>query len=107
MKAAIDSAVTGARSQGENQIYTSPMAALKSTPISHPRAASNVYWQRLRSTYLQATATDIRHEPREDLSPWAKFRRFLAFFGPGAVISVAYIDPDNYQTAVSSGASFE
>ncbi|ROW06455.1 hypothetical protein VMCG_04462 [Cytospora schulzeri] len=83
------------------------MVALESTPISHPRAFPNVYWQRLRGTYSQATATDIIHEPSEGLSPWGKFRRFLAFLGPGAVISVAYVDPDNYQTAVSSGASFE
>lgn len=29
------------------------------------------------------------------------------FMGPGAIISVAYIDPDNYQTAVSSGTQFQ
>jgi metal iron transporter len=29
------------------------------------------------------------------------------FTGPGAIISVAYIDPDNYQTSVSSGAQFK
>lgn len=27
--------------------------------------------------------------------------------GPGTIISVAYIDPDNFQTAVSSGAQFK
>jgi metal iron transporter len=33
--------------------------------------------------------------------------RFGKFTGPGAIISVAYIDPDNYQTDVSSGVQFE
>jgi NRAMP (natural resistance-associated macrophage protein)-like metal ion transporter len=27
--------------------------------------------------------------------------------GPGAIIGVAYVDPDNYQTAISAGASFQ
>ena len=34
-------------------------------------------------------------------------RKLLSFIGPGAVISVAYVDPDNYQTAISAGASFQ
>jgi metal iron transporter len=33
--------------------------------------------------------------------------KFLKFMGPGAVISVAYIDPDNFQTAISAGAQFK
>ena len=32
--------------------------------------------------------------------------KFGKFIGPGALISVAYIDPDNYQTAISAGALF-
>ena len=32
--------------------------------------------------------------------------KFGKFVGPGALISVAYIDPDNYQTAISAGAIF-
>jgi hypothetical protein len=32
--------------------------------------------------------------------------KFCKFMGPGALISVAYIDPDNYQTAISAGAEF-
>ena len=28
------------------------------------------------------------------------------FYGPGAILSVAYIDPDNYQTDISAGAEF-
>ncbi|KAK1774061.1 natural resistance-associated macrophage protein-domain-containing protein [Copromyces sp. CBS 386.78] len=33
--------------------------------------------------------------------------KFFKFLGPGAVISVAYVDPDNYQTAISAGAEFQ
>jgi metal iron transporter len=33
--------------------------------------------------------------------------KFGKFMGPGTIISVAYIDPDNYQTAVSAGAEFQ
>jgi hypothetical protein len=33
--------------------------------------------------------------------------KFGKLTGPGAIISVAYIDPDNYQTSVSSGAQFK
>ena len=33
--------------------------------------------------------------------------RFGQFMGPGAIISVAYIDPDNFQTAITSGTDFE
>jgi metal iron transporter len=33
--------------------------------------------------------------------------KFAKFTGPGAIISVAYVDPDNFQTALSSGARFE
>lgn len=38
---------------------------------------------------------------------WAVLRKFGKFMGPGAIISVAYIDPDNFQTSVSSGAQFK
>ncbi|KAK3386973.1 putative vacuolar transport protein ESP1 [Podospora didyma] len=37
----------------------------------------------------------------------SKLWKFFKFLGPGAIISVAYVDPDNYQTAITSGASFQ
>lgn len=37
---------------------------------------------------------------------WFVAVRFGHFVGPGALISVAYIDPDNFQTAISAGARF-
>lgn len=45
--------------------------------------------------------------PRNDQTAWAKFLKFFSFLGPGAIISVAYIDPDNYQTAIAAGGSFQ
>ncbi len=34
------------------------------------------------------------------------FRRFLAFFGPGYLIAVGYMDPGNWATDISGGAVF-
>ncbi|KAI9648098.1 hypothetical protein NHQ30_002727 [Ciborinia camelliae] len=33
--------------------------------------------------------------------------KFAKFIGPGAIISVAYIDPDNYQSDLTAGAKFK
>lgn len=44
------------------------------------------------------------HRIRKACAVMVKFGRFM---GPGAIISVAYIDPDNFQTAVTSGAELE
>lgn len=41
---------------------------------------------------------------RETVAVLVKFGKFV---GPGTIITVAYIDPDNFQTAVSSGAQFK
>lgn len=46
-------------------------------------------------------------EPQNSKPVWSWLSRLMGFLGPGAIISVAYVDPDNYQTAISSGASFE
>jgi metal iron transporter len=35
------------------------------------------------------------------------FVKFCKFTGPGTIISVAYVDPDNFQTAISSGVEFK
>ena len=37
----------------------------------------------------------------------SRIKKFFMFFGPGAVISVAYIDPDQYQTGISAGSEFQ
>ncbi len=33
--------------------------------------------------------------------------KFGKFMGPAGIISVAYIDPDNFQTSISSGVQFK
>ncbi|KAF3765930.1 natural resistance-associated macrophage protein [Cryphonectria parasitica EP155] len=53
------------------------------------------------------TAVQSQSSHQDGSSILARIRRFCAFLGPGAIISVAYIDPDNYQTAISSGGSFQ
>lgn len=34
-------------------------------------------------------------------------KKYASFIGPGVMVSVAYMDPGNYSTAVSSGADYE
>ncbi|KAM7206201.1 Natural resistance-associated macrophage domain containing protein [Rhypophila sp. PSN 637] len=55
--------------------------------------------------------TRVYHEPSTTpagpASLLSKVKKFFLFFGPGAVISVAYIDPDQYQTGITSGAEFQ
>jgi hypothetical protein len=38
---------------------------------------------------------------------WSILWKFARFAGPGAVISVAYVDPDNLQSNVTAGAEFK
>lgn len=37
----------------------------------------------------------------------SSLRKYASFIGPGIMISVAYMDPGNYSTAVSSGAMYQ
>jgi hypothetical protein len=32
--------------------------------------------------------------------------KFARFFGPGMILTVAYVDPDNFQTSISDGQDF-
>src|SRR4030095_2749259 len=41
-----------------------------------------------------------------DLIKVLKDRKFWAFFGTGLIVSVAYMDPGNWGTSISSGAGF-
>ncbi len=33
--------------------------------------------------------------------------KLAKFYGPGAIVSVAYVDPDNYQTDIAVGSEFK
>jgi hypothetical protein len=47
-------------------------------------------------------------QPRGRFSEvWRVLWKFARFMGPGALISVAYIDPDNYQTNLQAGQDFQ
>jgi hypothetical protein len=66
-------------------------------PNSPPKSRRERYVSFVRSLTMKKT-----------LSNTAKvFWNYGRFMGPGAIISVAYIDPDNFQTALSSGAEFQ
>ena len=36
----------------------------------------------------------------------SRFRRFLAFIGPGYLVAVGYMDPGNWATSIAGGAQF-
>lgn len=38
---------------------------------------------------------------------WAALSKYASFVGPGIMVSVAYMDPGNYSTAVLSGAAYQ
>ncbi|KAK3683612.1 natural resistance-associated macrophage protein-domain-containing protein [Podospora appendiculata] len=60
-----------------------------------------------RASQASTPVYQPRPIPSESSTIGARLWKFVKFLGPGAVISVAYVDPDNYQTAISSGASFQ
>jgi hypothetical protein len=77
------------------------------------------FWRRSGDATTDAVADDSAVD-HADLTPlpeeakkqglaraWQVVWKFLCFMGPGALISVAYIDPDNYQTQIQSGQDFE
>lgn len=37
---------------------------------------------------------------------WGRFRKFMAFFGPGYLVAVGYMDPGNWATSLAGGAQF-
>lgn len=37
---------------------------------------------------------------------WGVFRKFMAFFGPGYLVAVGYMDPGNWATSLAGGAQF-
>ncbi|MDG7003610.1 MAG: Nramp family divalent metal transporter, partial [Nitrososphaerota archaeon] len=38
---------------------------------------------------------------------WSSVREFTAYLGPALIVSMAYMDPGNYGTAIQSGALFQ
>lgn len=57
------------------------------------------------------TASGSADPNKKPLSTWGNMMRILSkygkFVGPGIMVSVAYMDPGNYSTAVSAGAMYQ
>ena len=82
------------------------------SPTSGGSLARGIKWLADKAVKLQMAITKPStpprfQEPSGDETAWDKFKIFLKFMGPGAIISVAYIDPDNFQTNIAAGASFQ
>ncbi|KAK5660825.1 hypothetical protein OQA88_12195 [Cercophora sp. LCS_1] len=94
-------------SPGEKKAAFVDVSSVRDEPTS-----SSGLFSRFRSRFsvTPATGTPVyrpRPPPSGTSTPDSRILRFLKFLGPGAIISVAYVDPDNYQTAISSGSSFQ
>ncbi len=56
---------------------------------------------------LDAGTSELKHqEIQVGVTPTSFSRSFLAYLGPALITSVAYIDPGNYGTDISGGATF-
>jgi metal iron transporter len=88
--------------------------AVDSLPI-HSEPARRPWMASLKSWAVLGTESSVRSPVYQHRAPptaesdsfWSKIWTFFKFLGPGAIISVAYVDPDNYQTAIASGSSFQ
>ena len=82
----------------------SPNAApAAAVPADGPRvAAPGAGWRRARRS--PALAEVYRSIPvGANATPW---RRMAAFFGPGYLVAVGYMDPGNWATALAGGSKF-
>lgn len=70
--------------------------AVRGAFVAPPYDVAEAYWQDRTPPPAPGPKTVLN-----------KLWTFCTFLGPGAIISVAYIDPDNYQTNIASGASFQ
>ncbi|KAK3371460.1 natural resistance-associated macrophage protein-domain-containing protein [Lasiosphaeria ovina] len=97
----------------EKKVVLAEIASIYSEPAPARREPPWLAFLKSLVGVEPARGTPIyRHRgsvPTESDAKSAKARiwKFFKFLGPGAIISVAYVDPDNYQTAISSGASFQ
>lgn len=58
-------------------------------------------------TYSTNHMSQSRQEKLTLQWSWSILRKYASFIGPGIMVSVAYMDPGNYSTAVSSGADYQ
>jgi hypothetical protein len=78
--------------------------------------SSHSRWDAVKSMLLAKTPIEgapleygghrTAEEPTKKLGVGGVLAKFARFFGPGMILTVAYIDPDNFQTSVSDGQDF-
>ncbi|UOQ65776.1 Nramp family divalent metal transporter [Hymenobacter volaticus] len=72
-------------------------------PVSVPIPAPEAGWRRARSgNSLSEVYASIR-VPAQNASFW---RKLLAFWGPGLMVAVGYMDPGNWATDLAGGSQF-
>ena len=85
------------------------------TVTSSPEYRQYGWWGGIKSVFLAKAPTvdapleygghRVAEEPtKRGLS--GVLSKYARFFGPGMIITVAYIDPDNFQTSVEDGQDF-
>jgi hypothetical protein len=85
------------------------------TVKSAPEYRKYGWWDGIKSVFLAKASTAdapleygghrVAEEPtKRGLS--GVLSKYARFFGPGMIITVAYIDPDNFQTSVEDGQDF-
>jgi manganese transport protein len=60
-------------------------------------------WKRESSSHSLSEVHRSIRVPKLNASNW---RKFLAFFGPGALVAVGYMDPGNWATDLAGGSQF-
>jgi len=57
----------------------------------------------------EVRCSEMSGSPLRRMRPLTRLRhsQFLQFFGPALVVSVAYVDPGNFGTAIAAGAGYE
>jgi manganese transport protein len=77
------------------------MSARRSRPVPQPLAPPETGWRRAR--VAPSLAEVYRSVPTGGTTKW---RKILAFAGPGYLVAVGYMDPGNWATDLAGGSRF-
>jgi len=72
---------------------------------STPPAPQDVTFEGWRRDRGEASMSDVHRSIRVNRSG-SKLRRAMAFFGPGYLVAVGYMDPGNWATSLAGGSRF-
>src|SRR4028119_1580743 len=70
---------------------------------SQTAPTANTGWRRARTTLSLSEVHGSIKVPAASASFW---RKMLAFWGPGLMVAVGYMDPGNWATDIAGGAQF-